>query len=128
MTVYGDITNSRGVDGLIIQSDASGDGSLIENTTNISATVQRFLPTAGSNEWHFISPTITSISTSIYTTLYAYDETQDDWWTGATYYYNGTSGWTDPPVDMQPANGYILMKIKQHWIGKVFLMLMQLTL
>ena len=107
MTVYGTVTNNRGVDGLIIQSDNTGDGSLIMNTPNIDATVQRFLPTGGSAEWHFISPAITNATTSGYSVLYAYDETQDDWWTGPTYYYNGTSGWTAPPATMSSANGYI---------------------
>lgn len=107
MTVFGTVTNNRGVDGLIIKSGA-GDGSLIMNTANVPATVERFLPTAGTSEWHFLSPAITSESTTSYGSyLYAYDETQDDWWTGATYYYNAPSGWTSPPATMTPANGYI---------------------
>ncbi len=107
MTVYGSITNKRGVDGLIIESNSSGDGSLIQNTTGIDATVQRFLPTSGSPQWHFISPAISNASSSLFPGLYAYDESQDDWWTGGNYYYNSSSGWISPPATLQPATGYI---------------------
>ncbi len=116
MTVAGILTNLRGVDGLIVKSDASGDGSLIENTLNIDATVERFLPTADAStpEWHFVSTAITSAPTSLYGAgMYDYDETQDDWWTGPTYYFNGAMGWSDVPASMVVAEGYIWNGIQQ---------------
>ncbi|MEA3452591.1 MAG: T9SS type A sorting domain-containing protein, partial [Bacteroidota bacterium] len=108
MTVYGDITNSQGVDGLVIQSDATSDGSLIQNTTNIDATVQRFVPTSGSAKWHFISPAVTNLAASFFSNIYKYDETLDDWWTGSSYFYSTTSGWTNPSSSLLSANGYIV--------------------
>jgi len=108
MTVYGDVANAQGVDGLVVQSDSTGDGSLIENTLGVNATVERFLPTAGSSEWHFISSAINATPTSLLATYsFDYDETQDDWWTGPDYYYNTTSGWSDKPANMVNAEGYI---------------------
>ncbi|MBN2779237.1 MAG: right-handed parallel beta-helix repeat-containing protein [Bacteroidales bacterium] len=107
MTVYGTVVNARGVDGIIVQSDATGDGSLIENTA-VSATVGRFLSTAGSSEWHFISTAITSQSTTLFGLgMYDYDEIQNDWWTGPDYYFTGPSGWSDVPILMSVAEGYI---------------------
>jgi len=43
LTVIGTLTNNAGSTGLVIESDATGTGSLIHNTDNVPATVQRFL-------------------------------------------------------------------------------------
>ncbi|MBN2891576.1 MAG: right-handed parallel beta-helix repeat-containing protein, partial [Bacteroidales bacterium] len=108
MTVYGDIINNATAADFVIQSDATGDGSLIETTLAVQAQVQRFLPTAGSSEWHFFSSPITSAPIALFGVgTYDYDEIQDDWWTGPDYYFNVNSGWSDPPVNMLVANGYI---------------------
>ncbi len=108
MTVYGDITNNSGASNFVVESDATGDGSLIQNTIGVDAEVQRFLPTSGSSEWHFISSPVTAAPTSLYGLgMYDYDETQDDWWSGPDYFYNGISGWSDVPIDMVVAKGYI---------------------
>lgn len=54
VTVNGTITNNAVNSGLILKSDASGTASLIHNSNNVPATVQRYI--SGSAEaWHFLS-------------------------------------------------------------------------
>ncbi|MBE0639909.1 MAG: choice-of-anchor J domain-containing protein [Bacteroidales bacterium] len=58
LTTSGTITNSQGNDGLVIQSGASGAGSLVHNTDNVPGTVQTYI-TGSSNlaiyKYHFAS-------------------------------------------------------------------------
>jgi len=54
LTVSGTLTNSAGTSGLVIKSDAEGTGSLIHNTSDVNATVQRYF-TGSSWDWHLIS-------------------------------------------------------------------------
>ncbi len=106
MTVYGVLTNTDGITGLILQSDDTGDASLIQSTVGINASVQRYLGTGTIPEWHFISSPISDASVSLFpTNFYYYLESTDDWWTGSTLF--GTSGWTVPSGTMTPALGYI---------------------
>jgi autotransporter-associated beta strand protein len=49
LTVNGTLTNNAGEYGLIINSD----GSLLNNTAGVSATVERYI--TNDNKWHFIS-------------------------------------------------------------------------
>ena len=56
-TVNGIITNSVGNDGFVLKSDASGTASLIHNTNNVSATVERYISGAA-EDWHFLSSPI----------------------------------------------------------------------
>ncbi len=96
MTVSGNITNNRGADGLIVKSDATGDGSLIVNNA-VAATTERFVT---GNKWHLMFPTLSAIPTSTYTTegsntnpnFYSYNEANEDYWDATTIY--GTTGWT----------------------------------
>ncbi len=97
MTVSGSITNNAGAAGLIVKSDATGDGSLIVNN-NPAATVERFVT---GNQWHLMFPTLDAIPTSVYTTegtntnhnFYSYNEANEDYWNATTIF--GTSGWID---------------------------------
>ena len=43
LTVTGALTNSAGTSGLVIKSDATGTGSLMHNTTNVDATIERYI-------------------------------------------------------------------------------------
>ncbi len=61
LTVCGTLTNNEGYDGLIIESDATGDGSLIHNTAGVRATIYRYL--AGT-QYHYISSPIENANTS----------------------------------------------------------------
>ncbi|RLD49945.1 MAG: hypothetical protein DRI94_09990, partial [Bacteroidetes bacterium] len=111
MTVSGSITNNRGAAGLIIKSDASGDGSLIVNNTP-EATVERFV---SGNQWHMMFPTLSSVPTSTFTTegsdvnynFYSYNEPNEDYWTSTTVY--GTSGWTSEvgATNIRTDKGYL---------------------
>lgn len=64
LTVNGTLTNSPGITGLIIKSDASGTGSLKHTTANVDATFERFLNDADWTDWkdgwHFLSSPVAS--------------------------------------------------------------------
>ncbi|MBL7906395.1 MAG: T9SS type A sorting domain-containing protein [Bacteroidales bacterium] len=58
LTVNGTITNNAGVTGLVIKSDITGTGSLINSTADVEATVERYLTdyeTTNDQRYHFIS-------------------------------------------------------------------------
>ena len=68
LTVNGTITNSAGTSGLVIKSDVTGDGKLINNTPNttpVSGTVELYLK-GGSGEWgpayHYFVPPVASMA------------------------------------------------------------------
>ncbi|MBN2778217.1 MAG: T9SS type A sorting domain-containing protein, partial [Bacteroidales bacterium] len=111
MTVSGIITNAAGNTGLVIQSDASGTGSLIHNNTSgIDVTVQQLLA-AGGRAWHMVGSPISDATVSVFpntTYLYYYDETNDDYWTGSTYDAGSTLGWTNYNAGaLTVGNGYL---------------------
>ncbi|MFH1121328.1 MAG: choice-of-anchor J domain-containing protein [Bacteroidota bacterium] len=64
LSVSGLLTNNAGVSGFIIKSDATGTGSLLNNTSNVDATVERYIPAADWGEWddgwHFLSSPVAS--------------------------------------------------------------------
>jgi len=113
MTVNGSITNNAGVSGLIIQSDATGTGSLIHNSTSgVPATVNLYLAANGGKQWHMLSSPIDAAPFTVfpsYTDLYYYDETTDDYWHGNTYGPLSTMGWTAPNTagNMAVNTGYL---------------------
>jgi len=57
LTVNGTLTNNALAAGLIIKSDATGTGSLIQNSTGINATAERYVSqwTNATNGWHLLS-------------------------------------------------------------------------
>ena len=61
LTVTGNINNSNGTSGLVLQSDITGTASLMNNTNGVSATVQRYIPGAA-EAWHFISSPVSNQS------------------------------------------------------------------
>jgi len=59
LTVTGSITNNAGTIGLVLKSTAAGTASLIHNTNNVPATVQRYI--SGAKEaWHFLSAPVSN--------------------------------------------------------------------
>ena len=54
LTVSGTLTNSAGITGLVIQSNATGTGSLINSTAGVYAIAERWM---SGDIWHLISPT-----------------------------------------------------------------------
>ena len=51
LTVLGTLTNSEGAAGFMIESNATGTGSLLHNTAGVTATVERFVPAATWTDW-----------------------------------------------------------------------------
>ena len=74
LTVNGIITNYAGTAGLVIKSDATGDGSYIGPSTQ--ATVERYIPASA---WVLLSSPVSSAVNGIYTGLYMkqYNESTD---------------------------------------------------
>lgn len=63
LSVPGALVNSGGYEGLVIQSDSSGSGSLVHNSDNVAVTFEKYI--SGSNDstihkFHFVSiPVVT---------------------------------------------------------------------
>ena len=63
LSVYGSLSNNAGSSGLIVQSDASGTGSLVHNNDGVVAAVERYIEAVpnwpdkddGTRGWHFVS-------------------------------------------------------------------------
>jgi len=109
MTVSGTITNNAGTSGLVINSDDSGTGSLIQNTSGgVDATVNCRLSSTA-RQWHMIASPITSAPLTVFpstSNLYYYDENTADYWAGTTYGSSSVSGWTVPSGNMTVGSGY----------------------
>ncbi|MEI6682307.1 MAG: hypothetical protein WCO44_06750 [Bacteroidota bacterium] len=61
LDVTGTLTNNGGTAGFVLQSGLTGNASLIHNTSNVPATVQRSMGTKA-EKWHFISSPVASQS------------------------------------------------------------------
>ncbi|MCX6232783.1 MAG: hypothetical protein NTZ33_14690 [Bacteroidetes bacterium] len=59
LTVSGTITNNSDTTGFILQSDFNGTASLIHNTNNVKATVQRYI-NGNAEAWHFLSSPVSN--------------------------------------------------------------------
>ncbi len=57
LTVNGTIANSVGTAGFVLKSTPAGTASLIHNTDNVPATVERYISGAA-EDWHFLSSPI----------------------------------------------------------------------
>lgn len=63
LTVTGTLTNNAGASGLVIESDATGTGSLIHSTAGVAATAERYLTnysTVNDNKYHFLSSPVSA--------------------------------------------------------------------
>ncbi len=85
LTVNGALTNSAGNSGLVISSDATGTGSLIQSSSSVGATVNRYISGSSNleaNMYHFVSiPVYYGSPTSnlfLGSYLYKLDATQAD--------------------------------------------------
>ncbi len=54
LSVAGSLTNSAGISGLVLESNTAGTASLIQNSNNVTATVQRYI-SGNAEDWHFLS-------------------------------------------------------------------------
>lgn len=116
--VNGTLTNNAGTSGLVIASTAAGTGSLIHNSNNVPATVNRYVHGAASN-WHFLSAPVSGQEISgewkpsgtygdgTGYDLYVWDETNSCW----VYNLNNDVAPTWPSVHPQtqfvPGRGYL---------------------
>ncbi len=58
LTVNNNLINNNGTNGIIIKSDVSGTGSLLHNSNNVSATIQRYITGSTnllSKKYHLVS-------------------------------------------------------------------------
>jgi hypothetical protein len=87
LTVNGTLSNSKGTDGLVIQSTTNGTGSLIHGTADVDATINRYI-TGNTNlattTFHLVSVPLTPATNStqnlfLYAYLYDYDVAGDAW-------------------------------------------------
>ncbi len=112
ITIMGSFVNNAGTSGVVIKSDATGTASLIHYSTDVQATVERFVT---GNAWHLMFASLSAIPTAIYTTegtdknynLYSYDESKPDYWNASSTY--GITGWTAEylNINLPTSNGYI---------------------
>lgn len=58
LTVSGTLANNAGATGLILESDATGTGMLMNNSTGVQASVEQFLK---KYQWHFMGIPVTGI-------------------------------------------------------------------
>ncbi len=63
LSVTGTLTNNAGNTGLVVNSDATGAGSLINGTASVPATVNRYI-TGLSQAWHLLSSPVAAQSIS----------------------------------------------------------------
>jgi len=77
LTVNGELINDAGNAGLIIKSDATGTGSLIEHN-GVSATVERYVTDSC---WHYISAPVDDPLAGVFTGMYLkrWDESSGTW-------------------------------------------------
>lgn len=97
VTVTGSLTNSAGTAGLVIKSSADGTGSLIENTTGVSATVERYIPSNSS--YYYVSSAVTNALSEVFHYAWLYD-----WVEPSQSWHNITSTTTS----ITPTKGYSL--------------------
>lgn len=57
LTVSGDLVNDAGISGLVLKSDASGTATIIQNSSGVDASTERYL-TQG--EYHYISTPVSN--------------------------------------------------------------------
>jgi hypothetical protein len=89
LTVSSIISNNAGTSGLVIQSDATGTGSLLHNNIGVAATVDRYIPAADweiwDDGWHFLSSPVVGQTTSAFhapgagNDFYKWDEANNTW-------------------------------------------------
>jgi len=77
LTVSGTFTNNAGISGLVIESDATGTGSLIEYN-GVSATVERYLT---DDRWHYVSAPVDNPTAGVFMGMYLkyWDEPTSVW-------------------------------------------------
>ncbi|MBK9292799.1 MAG: right-handed parallel beta-helix repeat-containing protein [Bacteroidetes bacterium] len=110
LSVSGTLSNQAGATNLVLQSNSSGTGSLIHNSSGVNATVERYVAgdwSAWNAGWHFISSPVASQAISAFETtgagndydFYGWRESDKTWlnykagdfstWNGSTNFVVG---------------------------------------
>ncbi len=106
-TINNSISNTPGTSGLILKSDATGTASLIQPSTNVAATCERYMI---GGKWNYFFSPLDNVSTSIFNSgnpnFYWYNEAPADYWDATTIY--GTTGWSAETAEtLSVDKGYI---------------------
>ena len=87
LTVNGTLTNNGGTSGLVLASDATGTGSLMHNSANVNATVERYISGSTnlySKKYHLVSVPLNSTTylSNVWldSYLFTYIEGTNDWY------------------------------------------------
>jgi len=97
LTVNEVLTNNSGISGLVIMSDATGTGSLIESS-GVAATVERYF-TGNDVDWHLVSSPVAGATAEVFTGMYLQD------FDPLTYAYTDI---VDPATPLNVMEGYAL--------------------
>ena len=103
LTVNGTLSNQAGAAGLVINSDATGSGSLIHSNAGVTGTVQRYIAqwTDDNHGWHLLSSPLASQPIQPGFVPATPDNTQD------FYAWDEVNGWwlnsKDPSYQWVPA-------------------------
>ncbi len=99
LTVQSILTNNVGVNGITLASSSSGDGSLISYTSNVDATINRYLT---GTRWHYLSSPINSAPLSLFNTnnFMWWDASMD--WAGSGDF----NPWKACGANLENARGY----------------------
>jgi M6 family metalloprotease-like protein len=107
LSINGTLTNNNGNNGLVIKSLMTGTGSLLHQTANVPATVERFIDAwnDGSDGWHLLSsPVAMQLINSAFTVnqasdydFYAWDESTNYW---VNFKNQSSGGGTSPYFDV----------------------------
>lgn len=89
-TVSGTLTNNAGITGLVVESDTSGTGSLIENS-GINATIERFI---NQGRYHYISSPVSEQDISLLQSGTAHTD-YDLFWYDESYKNGIGPAWLD---------------------------------
>lgn len=104
-TVTGALTNNAGTFGLVMKSDVNGTGSLLHNTTDVDATIERYITgTSGSTTsmvYHLVSVPLTGNQLTgvfLHSYLSTYEESTGNW-----------IAWNTPTTNPLPCGqGYLI--------------------
>jgi hypothetical protein len=115
LTVTGTLTNNAGNGGLVVNSDATGDGSLINGTAAVAATVNRYI-TGVSQAWHLlsspvaaqaISPAFTAVPSTSYD-FFAWYEPTGAWANFKNTTVEPTWNTANVNTNFTPGKGYLV--------------------
>lgn len=116
LTVIGDLVNNAGITGLIIESNSSSTGSLINNSVGVNASIEQYM-NGISWAWHFLSSPVTNQTISGSFTPSGTNNNFDFYtWSEPSLLWVNFKNTTEPPTwndangttNFLPASGYLV--------------------